>query len=1072
MIQQRKQVTVLFIQVMGLSAVAETMGTAEADALWGRLEAAIQEFGGQANRPTGDTTLAVFGAPTARQDDSERALRAALALRAAIAAQPGTSLRLRIGINTGTVLYSAIGISGSFMAVGEVVNAASGLLRVVPKGDILITHETYRHVRGVFTVEALAPVSLTAKGEPVPVYWLKQAKPRAFRITEEVVEGVATRMIGRDRELRQMQQALRTAAGSGRTQSVTIMGEAGVGKSRLLHEFHQWIELLPEEFWLFQGRADEQTSRLPYALVRDLMAFRFEILDSDPPAVAREKLERGILGMMGDEEANQEKAHFIGHLIGYDFSHSPYLQGILGDARQIRDRAFYYMSQFFAAVIQTGPTLVYLEDIQWADDSSLDLIDYLLRTATRLPMMVICLARPELLVRRPEWGQGWSDHSHLELHPLSEMESRQLVADILRRVPEIPAQLLELLAGRAEGNPFYIEELVRLLVEDGVVVPGEKSWQVQTERLAAVQIPTTLTGLMQASLDGLEPQEREVLQRAAVIGRVFWDSAVAYLQSESLSDVALAGAQAVLDVLQANEFIVRRDESAFAGAREYRFKHTLMQEYTYESVLRRLRPEYHARTAAWLIQHSGERVGQYAGLIGEHYERAEMGERAAEWFGRAARQAQDTYASADAIGYYQKALSLLPSHEAYARQRVALYEGMGQVLQWQTRYREAIDALRAMGEAAEVAGDKAAQVRAWHLLAWVQDGTGDYREALTSATRAMEIGRLVSPAAPDYEAVQAELAAAVYRRGWSYFRMGQAEAAIEAGEQVLELATRFNLPREKAFSLNLLGVVHSLLGHYDLSDDYKQQGLVLRRDLGDRRGVASMLGNMGETARVRGDYETALERYNQSLVISREIGDRSSEFLGVSNLGGALVGLGRYEEAEQHLKYVISQAQTFNFLPETYCFLAQSYLGQERIAEAWTAVRTALAGARQTGDPEMLAGVWRVLGEVVTRSDWRTLPADLDQDENLKSKIVNQQIDPAACFAESVQLYQEIGAEAGRARSLWAWAAYELAQGDEARGRAMWQEAREIFGRLAMDHELARMDRAVSPTEAKSVTNS
>jgi tetratricopeptide (TPR) repeat protein len=255
-----------------------------------------------------------------------------------------------------------------------------------------------------------------------------------------------------------------------------------------------------------------------------------------------------------------------------------------------------------------------------------------------------------------------------------------------------------------------------------------------------------------------------------------------------------------------------------------------------------------------------------------------------------------------------------------------------------------------------------------------------------------------------------------------------------------------------------LGVVHALLGNYDLSDDYKQQALVLRRDLGDRRGVASILGNMGETARVRGDYEVAVERYNQSLAISREIGDRSSEFLGMSNLGGALMGLGRYEEAEQHLKYVINQGQTFNFLPETYCFLAQCYLGQGRVAEAWAAVRTGLAGARQTGDPEILAGAWRVLGEVAARSDWRTLPADLDQDENLKSKMEGQQLDPAACFVESVRLSQEIGAEAGRARTLRSWAEYEMAKGDGEQGRAMWQEAREIFGRLAMDHELARME--------------
>lgn len=1065
MIQQRKQVTVLFIQCVGLSAVAETMGTAEADALWSRLEATIRDHGGQANRPTGDTTLAIFGAPTAREDDPDRAMRAALALRVVVAAQPAKSLRLRIGIDTGTVLYSAERqhISGGFMAVGEVINVASGLLRLAPRGDILVTHETYRHVRGVFTVDPLEPISLLAKSEAVPVYWLRQEKPRAFRITEEVVEGVATRMIGRERELRQLQQGLRTTMGSNRTQSMTIVGEVGVGKSRLLYEFHQWMELLPEEFWLFLGRADEQTSRLPYALLRDIFAFRFEILDSDPPAVARDKLERGITNFMGattpaSAEANLEKAHFIGHLIGFDFSASPYLQGILGDARQIRDRAFYYTTQFFTAAIQTGPALMYLEDAQWADDGSLDFLDYLLRTAPRLSLMVICLARPELMLRRPEWGRSWSDHTYLELNPLSDGESRQLVAEILRRVPNLPAQLPDLVAGRSEGNPFYIEELVRLLIEDGVVVPGEKNWTIHLDRLSAAQIPTTLTGLMQASLDSLEPQEREVLQRAAVLGRVFWDRAVAYLQSEGLSDLALAGAQNMLDTLQAKEFIVRRDEATFAGTHEYRFKHTLMQEYAYGSVLRRLRPEYHARAAAWLIRYSGERVGEYAGLIGEHYERAEMGEKAAEWFGRAARQAQDTYASDVAAGYYEKALALLPPGSDQAARRLPLYEGLAQIRQWQARPHEAIDALNSMIIAAEAAGDRVALARAWHLLAWVQDGTGDYRQALENAGRAAELARQLPPGTPEYDAVQVELALATYRQGWALFRMGNLETAIEVGQHVLDLTTRLNLPREKAFSLNLLAVAHVRLGHYDQSDAYGQQALLLREELGDRRGIATMLGNMGETARIRGDYRQAVDYYNQTLEMCRQIGDRPSEFLAISNRGGALVSLHQYEAAEQDLKYVLSHIPTANFLPETYRFLAQAYLGQGRIAEAWTAARSALANGRQIGDPEILGAVWRVLGQVAANSDWRTIPADLDQDENLKSKIQNQQLNPVACFAESINLYDEMGAEAGKARTLRAWAKYELAKGNERSGRAMLAEAREIFTRLAMDLEIARLD--------------
>lgn len=693
--QHRKLATLLFVDVVDSTPLTHHLEPEEIleimDSALKRLAQPVEQHGGHIARYQGDGFKAVFGVPVARENDPEQAVRAGLGVLA-VAKEISQELEeqwgvfdfnVRIGINTG-MIASGGKTEAHDTIMGEAVNLAARLEKAAPANGILISHNTYRHVRGVFRVNPLSRIEVKGFPEPIMIYQVVETKPRAFRIYTRGVEGLETRMVGRETELKKLKDDLLFTLEEREGKIITILGEAGIGKSRLLYEFKKWLELLPKEqdVYFFKGRARPEIQNLPYGLSRGVLSFRLQIHESDTVDSVREKISTGIGDVLGSDEIGIGKAHVIGQLLGFDFRDSPYVKKIYKNAQLLRERGFKYIKEYFLCYSSRRPVVIFLEDVHWADDSSLDLVNMLADVTASSPILILCLARPQIYECRPYWGEGHPQYDQIRLQPLNKRESYQLVGEILKYMDHIPETLGELLVSLAEGNPFFIEELVKMLIDQGVInkVTAQSNqqddqrngehWEATIERLGEVEIPATLTGVLQARIDSLAPIEKMVLQFGSVIGRVFWDGAMVSA-SEALGNNLTSGeVERALTSLRNKNLIYHREQSAFSPAQEYIFQHSLLRDVTYENLTKRSRRAAHSRVAEWLIDQSGDRVGEYTGLIAEHLVLAGNSQLAVEYLVKAGDQARSVYAHPEAERHYQQAIELMHKQgelEAVAR---------------------------------------------------------------------------------------------------------------------------------------------------------------------------------------------------------------------------------------------------------------------------------------------------------------------------------------------------------------------------------------------------------------------
>ncbi|MCG2784922.1 MAG: AAA family ATPase [Anaerolineae bacterium] len=650
---ERRLVTILFSDIKGSTALAERMDPEEVlEIINGAFEALITpiyKHEGTLARLMGDAILAFFGAPVAHEDDPQRAVRAALEIQAGVqeyanqlARERGiTGFSVRVGINTGMVIVGEVGsdLRVEYTAIGDAINTAARMEQNAPVGGILISQDTYQHVRGLFETEAQPPLTVKGKSNPIQTYVVESVRSRVgLRAPERGIEGLQTPLVGRETELLWLRNIYQDALQESQTHLVTVVGEAGVGKSRLLDEFVNQCVADSGVCTLF-GRGAPESQSQGFGLWRSLFSAYLEIQESDSAAQVSERFRRELA-----PELLPGQAEGVARLLGFETNSG------LADGGSLEIQGQDCIEDFFRSITPRRPALVILDDIHWADAASLSLVDRLVTALPDRRLLFLCLARPALYETRPHWGEGRECYERLDLRPLSRRNTRHLLGHLL---PTPTPELEETLLKSADGNPYYTEELARMCLD--LMARGEGSGPS-----LLAHIPSTLTGVLQARLETLSASEKTVLQQASVVGREFWDVL--------LTDLTLAqpekSAQAVtrhLESLRNRAMVEQRERSSFSNANEYTFKHAVLQETVYETILLKQRKQYHAQVAAWLEEHAGDRASEYWPRIAAHYERAGQPEKAADFWQKAAENAQMKDIFDEAERSYRRVLALLPA---------------------------------------------------------------------------------------------------------------------------------------------------------------------------------------------------------------------------------------------------------------------------------------------------------------------------------------------------------------------------------------------------------------------------
>jgi class 3 adenylate cyclase/tetratricopeptide (TPR) repeat protein len=916
--ETRKTVTVLFCDATSSTALGERLDPESMRALMTRyfdeMREVIEFHGGVVEKFIGDAVMAVFGVPVVHEDDAMRACRAALEIRERLVrldeevrAERGATVEWRMGINTGEVV-AGDGASGQRIVTGDAVNVAARLEGAATPGQILLGADTFSLVRGSVQAEELEALTLKGKSKPVAAWRLIAGTDSGSRQTHE--RPMDAPLVGRRRPLRLLDEAFREVVEDRVCHLFTVLGVAGVGKSRLIDEF---VAAFGDQAQVAAGRCLAYGHGITYWPVIEALRNGLGLAEDAPSEAAQARL--GEL-LSGDVERERILA-VIGHLLG------------LVEQAPAPTEIFWGIRRTFEAMARRRPLVLILDDIHWGEPTFLDLVDHIADWTHDAPILLIAMARPELLEKRPGWSGGKRSATTVQLEPLSAGESDELVVSLLGQA-ELPAEVMIQISRAAEGNPLFVEELLGKLIDDGFLVQSSGGWAAMGD-LRELAMPPTISALMAARLDSLGREERTVIERASVEGKTFHRGAVTAMSPEAMRPM-VSERLATLTRME----LVRPEQASFAGEEAFRFRHLLIRDAAYQALAKQTRSELHERFAEWLEQSAGDRLSEYEEILGYHYEQAyryrlELGpeddhaaalrDRAGSLLIAAARRAgarQDVSATVDLL---DRIMEVLPSDSADRRLVVAqlgwaIFLGGEAARSEELLERTRDDAL---------AGDDP-RAAAWaaiglmYLRGSMKSTSG--AEMLAEAEELRDTFRVLG----DREGEdQAELVAAM-----SLFFLGRGAEATARARAIVAApdVTPLNLAdgmrwegaasvfgpsptsavialirgRQKAHAPGAdLGLARMLIlqGRYDEARAAAQDANRSVEQLGDRMLLSQIEDILGMIALAAGDVEEATLRFRSSYDAKVAMGDVGFSSTTAVNLAEAHVEAGDWIEAER-----------------------------------------------------------------------------------------------------------------------------------------------------------------------------
>ena len=918
--EERKVVTVLFCDLVGFTAKAERLDPEDVRAILApyheRVRSELERHGGTVEKFIGDAVMALFGAPTAHEDDPERAVRAALAIREFALEE---ELELRVGITTGEALVSlgASAAEGEGMASGDVVNTAARLQSAAPVNGVLVDETTYRATRHAIDFEDAPAVEAKGKAEPIRV---REATAARSRFGVDVTYHARAELVGRERELGILRDAFERARSERVPQLVTLVGVPGIGKSRLVYELSRIADADQDIITWRQGRCLAYGEGVAYWALGEMVKAQAGIHERDSEEEAAAKLHAAVVDAVADPgDAKWVESH-LRPLVGLEAE-----TGLGGDRR---GEAFAAWRRFLEALAEQRPLVLVFEDLHWADEGLLDFVDELVDWIRDVPLLVVCSARPEVLERRPGWGGGKIDAATIGLSPLSREQTALLLSHVLDR-SLLPAETQQALLERAEGNPLYAEQFAHLYLERGST--GD------------LPLPETLQGIVAARLDGLSGDEKSALQEAAVMGKVFWTGA---LRTSSRD------AELLLHALERKGFLTRQRRSSLEGESEWSFAHMLLRDVAYSQIPRAERTEKHRHAAEWIADLG--RPEDHAELLAHHWraalelaaaagqDTAELAEPTRLALRDAGDRAFAVNAYPAAAAYYDGALALWPEDDEERprllyRHADALYVATDE--RALSALEEARDALLAVGDGETAAEAELSVSRIW----WHR---GRHHEAETHLARAAELaGSAVSPAT-------ARVIANVAR---TRSIGGDPEEGLRLATEALAMAEALELDELRAHALSTIGMSKGYLGEPTaLRDEERALELALAARSPQAGSIAN---NVAVQAFFAFDLRRAGALYDEGRAIAERMGDASGVRWLRAQQATMLLVFGRWDEAlrEADLFVAECEAGSPHYLESRMRGeRARIRAGRGDVESALADERRAVDSTRSASDPQQL----------------------------------------------------------------------------------------------------------------------
>jgi predicted ATPase/class 3 adenylate cyclase len=942
----RKTVSIVFSDLVGSTDLAEQLDTESLreilNAYFTEMKAVLERHGGTVEKFIGDAIMAVFGLPKLHEDDALRAVRAAFEMRrsleqvnARLEAGWGVRLHNRTGVNSGEVIAGDV-TAGQWLVTGGAVNTVARLEQNAPTDEVLIGDATYRLVKDAVNVERVGPLDLKGKADRVPAYLLRGVKAA----DEGISRRLDVSMVGRQRELKALMDALGRAMEDRKGQLVTVFGSAGVGKTRLLREF---VTLPGEQPTTLRGHCLSYGDGITFWPLAEVIRQAAAIAEDDPLQLARGKL----FGLAGDEVSDAMER--VAAVIGLSSENYPLQETFWGVRRLLESLA------------GERPLVVVVEDIHWAEQTLLDLLEYVAAEATA-PIMLVCSARPELLEAHDDWAQDRERVQHLGLTPLSEDESRRVIENLLGTTAfdeRLAARVIE----AAEGNPLFVEQMLSMLIHDGIVARDDADGWTLTSNIRAVTVPPSISALLSARLDRLGSSERAVMERGAVIGQSFFRSAVEALSSTEVRERL----DETLASLVRKE-LIHDDRSQFAGHETYRFLHALIRDAAYHGLRKRTRAELHARFVDWIERTLPDRMIELEEIRGYHLEQAYLilvqlaradehvvglGARGASCLSSAGRRALargDLPAASDLL---QRAAALLPSTD---QRHPRLLLEAGEALMETGEFPLAEAVLNAGIQGAATLEDQALELTGRMILVDLRHTTSlgnTDEEVMAQAEHALPILADLG----DHEG-QARAWRLIMQVNWEACRWGASESAAEkmieharlAGDTVLE-----------ARALPALATC-ALYGPRPVPEAIELCRRLLQRTGSDCKATAVTTRTLAHLEAMRGNFDLARDLYRKSRASLLEFGWKLHAAVTSHSSGPIemLAGDPAAAEAELRRDYRALQEMGENYhLSTTAAFLAEALFEQGQLEKA----------ERFTRASEELA----TEGDITSQFLWRTV---------------------------------------------------------------------------------------------------